>query len=163
MRTTVGKLEVEIPDGRPETVLRRSFEAPRDLVFEAHTSCEHIRKWWGPRNTSCSTCEMDFVEGGAWRVVLRNADGSETPFKGEFREIKRPERITWTFIFDVPPYNEDAAVETIVFGEEGGRTTITVTSVYPSIEVRDAVVASGMAEGAGETWDRLDEYISTLK
>jgi uncharacterized protein YndB with AHSA1/START domain len=163
MSRTVGKLKVEVPEGRPEILMRRSFDAPRELVFEAHTSCDHISKWWGPRNTSVAVCELEFVEGGSWRVVLRGADGAEAPFKGEFREIKRPERITWTFIYDVPPYDNDAAVETIVFTEEDGRTVITVTSIYPSIESRDAAAASGMAEGASETWDRLEEYAATLR
>jgi uncharacterized protein YndB with AHSA1/START domain len=162
MNTTIGQLTVEAPEDRPEILMTRSFNAPRDLVFKAHTSCEHMSHWWGPRSTSFAECEIDFVEGGAWRVVLKDADGNEVPFKGEFREIQPPERITWTFIFDVPPFNEDAALETVVFTEEDGRTTLTVTSQYPSIEVRDGVISSGMAEGAAETWDRLEEYANTL-
>jgi uncharacterized protein YndB with AHSA1/START domain len=163
MKTNVGSTEVEAPEGRAETIMTRTFDAARDLVFEAHTSCEHVTRWWGPRRHSFAHCEMDFVEGGAWRYVLRNAEGGEEyPFRGEFREIRRPERLTWTFVFDTPPYNQHEAVETIVFSEEDGRTTITVTSVYPSVEIRDAVVASGMAEGADESWDRLEEYVGTL-
>jgi uncharacterized protein YndB with AHSA1/START domain len=163
MNTTVGKLNVELPEDRPESIMSRTFNAPRELVFKAHSSCEHISKWWGPRSTSFISCEMDFVEGGAWRYVLRDSDGNEAPFKGEFREIQPPERLTWTFIYDVEPYNEHEAVETIVFTEEDGQTTITVTSVYPSIEIRDAFASTGMAEGAAETWDRLEEYVSTLR
>jgi uncharacterized protein YndB with AHSA1/START domain len=94
--------------------------------------------------------------------VLRDSDGNDAPFKGEFRQIQAPERITWTFIYDVAPYNEDAAVETIVFTEDGDVTTVTVTSHYSSVEVRDAMAASGMAEGAAETWDRLEEYAASL-
>lgn len=162
MNTTVGKLNVEIPEDRPEILMIRTVNAPRDMVFKSHSSCEHLSKWWGPRSTSFAGCEMDFIEGGAWRIVLLDADGNEAPFKGEFREIQAPERLTWTFIYDVPPFNEHAAVETIVFTEDTGQTTLTVTSVYPSIEVRDAVAGSGMAEGAAETWDRLEEYAGTL-
>ena len=162
MSATVGKLNVETPEDRPEVIMTRTFNAPREVVFKAHTSCEHITKWWGPRSTSFVSCDMDFVEGGAWRYVLRDSEGNEAPFKGEFREIQPPDRLTWTFIFDVPPFNEDPCVETIVFSEEDGRTTITVTSVYSSIETRDAVVSTGMAEGAAETWDRLEEYAATL-
>jgi uncharacterized protein YndB with AHSA1/START domain len=163
MNTTVGKLQVEAPEDRAETIMTRTFNAPRALVFKAHTSCEHVSKWWGPRRHSFASCEMDFVEGGAWRYVLRNEDGTEEyPFKGEFREIQPPERLTWTFIFDVEPFNEHETVETIVFSEEDGQTTITVTSFYPSIEVRDFVLSTGMTEGAAETWDRLAEYAPTL-
>jgi len=107
---------------------------------------------------------MDFVVGGAWRYVLRNADGSEEyPFKGEFREIQAPERLTWTFIFDVEPFNEHEGLETMVFTEEDGQTTITTTSFSPSIEIRDAVLSTGMAEGAAETYDRLEEYLAALR
>ena len=162
MNTTVGNLRIEIPEDRPETIMSRTFNAPRDLVFKAHSSCEHVSRWWGPRRHSFASCEMDFVEGGAWRYVLRDADGSEYPFKGEFREIQAPERLTWTFIFDVEPFNEQAGVETMIFSEEDDQTTLTVVSVYPSIEIRDAVVSTGMAEGAAETYERLEEYAATL-
>ncbi len=60
------------------------------------------------------------------------------------------------------PFNEHEAVESIIFSEEDGQTTITVTSVYPSIEIRDAVVSTGTTEGAAETYDRLEEYAVTL-
>jgi uncharacterized protein YndB with AHSA1/START domain len=162
MNTTVGKLNVELPEGQPTIRMNRTFNAPRDLVFKAHTSCEHVSRWWGPRNTSVHSCSLDFVEGGAWSIVLRDSDGNDAPFKGEFLQIQAPERITWTFIYDVAPYNESPAVETLDFAEEDGVTTITVTSDYGTVEVRDAVVASGMAEGAAETWDRLEEYAASL-
>jgi uncharacterized protein YndB with AHSA1/START domain len=163
MNATVGNLKVEAPEDRPVTIMSRTFNAPRDLVFKAHSSCEHVSKWWGPRRHSFASCEMDFVEGGAWRYVLRDADGSEYPFKGEFREIQAPERLTWTFVYDVEPFNEHEGVETMIFSEEDGQTTLTVTSVYPSIEIRDTVVSTGMVEGAAETYERLEEYAATLR
>jgi uncharacterized protein YndB with AHSA1/START domain len=163
VNATIGNLKVEAPEDRPETIMTRTFNAPRDLVFKAHSSCEHVSKWWGPRRHSFASCEMDFVEGGAWRYVLRDADGSEYPFKGEFLEIQAPERLTWTFIFDVEPFNEHEGVETMIFSEDDGQTTLTVTSVYPSIEIRDAVVSTGMVEGAAETYERLEEYAVTLR
>lgn len=163
MNATLGKLQIETPADRPVVIMTRTFDAPRELVFRAHTSCEHISKWWGPRRHSFVSCDMDFVVGGAWRFVLGNTDGSEVyPFKGEFREIEAPERLTWTFVFDVAPFNEHTAVESMVFTEENGVTTMTTTSVAPSFEMRDQVLASGMAEGAAETYDRLEEYAVTL-
>lgn len=69
--------------------MTRVFDAPRRLVFEAHTKCEHLKH-----------CEMDFRPGGAWRFVLRRPDGNQYGFRGEFREIKPPERIVWTFEFE---------------------------------------------------------------
>lgn len=162
MNTTAGKLQVELPEGTPQTILTRTFNAPRDLVFKAHSSCEHMSNWWGLRGSSFASCTLDFVEGGTWRIVVREADGNESPFKGEFREIQAPERLTWTFCYDVEPFNEAVAVETMEFTEEDGRTTIRVVSTYPSVEVRDAVAATGMADGAAQTYDRLEEYAATL-
>ena len=153
------KLTVETPTDR-EIVMRRTFNAPRDLVFEAHTSCGHMSKWWGPRRYEIADCEIDFREGGAWRIVHR-AEGEEHVFRGEYREIVRPERVTWTFEWLGAPGS--IAVETLALEETDGKTTITVTSVYDSVETRNAVLQSGMEEGAAETWDRLDEYLQDLK
>ena len=105
--------------------------------------------------------EIDFRPGGAWRFVTRDPNGEESPFKGEYREIVRPERIVWTFVYDIEPYNVHEALETVVFTEQDGKTTITVTSTYPSKEVRDAL-ESGMEYGAHQTYDRLEEYLVTL-
>jgi uncharacterized protein YndB with AHSA1/START domain len=104
---TIGKLQIETPEDRPDVIITRTFNAPRELVFKAHSSCEHMSNWWGPRSTSFVSCELDFVEGGAWRIVLLDSDGNQQPFKGEFREIQAPERLTWTFIYDLPPHKEE--------------------------------------------------------
>lgn len=162
MNTTTGKLRVEVLDDRPAVVITRVFNAPRELVFKAYTSCEHVSRWWGPSRHTFASCSMDFVEGGTWRFVLRNANGDEYPFTGEYREIQAPERLTWTFTFDIEPFNAFPAVETMVFTEEDGRTTLTGTSTYPSFEIRDQVVTTGMEEGAAETYDRLEEYAAGL-
>src|SRR5207248_11257168 len=86
-----------------EIVMTREFDAPRDLVFEAHSSCEHMSHWWGPRRYEFSSCEIDFREGGTWRIVHRGADGEIPAFRGELREIVRPERIVWTFEWEGVP------------------------------------------------------------
>jgi len=154
------KLEVSTPSDR-EIVMTRVFDAPRDLVFEAHTSCEHMRHWWGPRKYEIVSCEVDFRPGGRWRVVHRGPEGEEYGFGGEFREIVRPERMTWTFEFDGAPGS--VSVETVTFEERDGKTTITATAVYDSVEARDATLESGMEVGAAETYERLDEYLETLR
>jgi uncharacterized protein YndB with AHSA1/START domain len=154
------KLTVTTPSDR-EIVLTRVFDAPRELVFEAHTSCEHMSRWWGPRRYEVASCEIDFRPGGKWRVVHRSADGAEEHgFRGEFREIVPPERIVWTFEYEGAPGH--ISVETLTLEEQGGKTTLTATAVYDTIEARDAVLQSGMTEGAAETWDRLSEYLEVL-
>ena len=153
------KLEVTTPSDR-EIVMTRIFDAPRELVFEAHTSCEHMSKWWGPRKYEVSDCEMDFREGGKWRIVHR-APGEAHGFRGEFREIVPPERITWTFEYEGFPGH--VSVQTVTFDEEGGKTTLTATSVFDTVEERDGMLQSGMEGGAAESMDRLEEYLEVLK
>jgi uncharacterized protein YndB with AHSA1/START domain len=143
-----------------EIVMTRSFNAPRELVFEAHTSCEHMRNWWGPRKYDVAECELDFRPGGKWRIVHKG-DGQEIAFFGEYREIDRPSSFTWTFGFDGMP--GDPGVEHYSFEETDGVTTLTASAKFSSAEERDAVLNSGMQEGAAETWDRLDEYLETLR
>lgn len=153
-------LTVTLPSDR-EIAMTRVFNAPRRLVFEAHSTPEHVRSWWG-RNGSNSmpVCEMDFRPGGRYRYVLREADGTEFGFRGEYREIAPPERIVWTFEFEGMPGH--ISVETLVFEEHDGKTTLTGTSVFDSVEDRDGMLQSGMEEGAKATWDNLAEYVRTM-
>ncbi len=158
-------LTVTLPSDR-EIVLIREFDAPRDLVFEAFSKPEHIAHWWGQNGSTMPICEMDFRPGGAWRFVEHAADGNEYGFRGEYRDISRPERIAWTFEFEGLPGH--VSLETMVFEELGQdqgqhrRTRITATSVFDSIEDRDGMVQSGMAQGASESYERLAEYLRTL-
>jgi uncharacterized protein YndB with AHSA1/START domain len=153
------QLTVTTPSDR-EIVLTRVFDAPRDLVFEAHTSCEHMKNWWGPRRYEIAECEVDFRPGGAWRIVHR-AEAEEHVFSGEFREIVRPERIVWTFEWGGAPGH--GSVDTLTLEEQDGKTMLTATSVFGTVEDRDGMMQSGMEEGAAETYDRLDEYLEVLK
>lgn len=141
-----------------EIVMTRVFDAPRDLVFEAHTSCEHLSNWWGPRQYDVLECEVDFRPGGTWRVVHRGADGNQITFFGEYLEIVRPEKIVWTFNYNDQP----GGPETYLFEEHDGKTTITSRAEFPSKELRDWVLMSGMESGARETYERLDEYLDVL-
>lgn len=150
---------VTTPSDR-EIRMTRVFDAPRDLVFEAHTSCEHMSHWWGPRKYEVSSCEIDFRPGGAWRIVQRGPDGDEHGFRGEFREIVRPERITWTFEYEGMPGH--VSVDTLTLEEQDGKTILTANSVFDSVEDRDGMLQSGMESGAAETWDRLGEYLDEL-
>jgi uncharacterized protein YndB with AHSA1/START domain len=154
------QLTVTTPSDR-EIVMTRVFDAPRDLVFEAHTSCEHMSHWWGPRKYEVASCEMDFRPGGAWRIVHRGPGGEEHGFRGEFREIVRPERIVWTFEWEGMPGH--VSVDTLTLEEQDGKTTLTATSVFDTVEDRNGMLESGMEAGAAETMDRLAEYLEALK
>jgi uncharacterized protein YndB with AHSA1/START domain len=139
-------------------VMTRTFNAPRELVFDAHSSCEHMSHWWGPRRYEFADCEIDFRVGGTWRIVHRGPDGEIPAFRGEYLEIVRPERIVWTFGWDGAP--GEPGPEEMTFEEHDGVTTLTTRSTFPSAAERDAVLQSGMLEGAVETYERLEEYLA---
>jgi uncharacterized protein YndB with AHSA1/START domain len=153
-------LTVTTPSDR-EIVMTREFQAPRTLVFEAFSKPEHLEKWWGPRKYTNVVFEVDFRPGGAWRIVQRDPEGNEFGFHGEIREVVPPERIVQTFEFEGMPGH--VSTETATFEERSGKTLVTARSVFDSKEDRDGMLQSGMEEGAGETYDRLEEYLQILK
>jgi uncharacterized protein YndB with AHSA1/START domain len=156
------KLTVKTPSDT-EIVMTREFDAPRELVFEAHSKCEHLEKWWGPRKYSLEVCEMDFRPGGKYRFLHRGPDGlEEHGFRGEYREIVPPEKIAWTFEWEGMPGH--ISLDTLTLEDlGGGRTKLVSHSRFDSKEDRDGMIQSGMEEGAGETYDRLAEFVQTLK
>ena len=158
----VGALTMTLPSDR-EIVMTREFDAPRELVFEAHSKCEHLEKWWGPRKYSLEVCEMDFRPGGKYRFLHRGPDGlEEHGFRGEYREIVPPEKIAWTFEWEGMPGH--ISLDTLTLEDlGGGRTKLVSHSRFDSKEDRDGMLQSGMEEGAGETYDRLAEFVQTLK
>lgn len=145
-----------------EIVLTRLFDAPRHLLWEAMTKPEHVRRWWGNLGDGYSVpvCEIDLRVGGRWRFVNRHPQG-EAAFYGEYREIVRPDRIVFTEIFE--PFPDAESVVTSVFTEEGGKTRMTVSCIYPSRDVRDMVINSGMSRGAGLSYDRLEDVAKELQ
>jgi uncharacterized protein YndB with AHSA1/START domain len=154
-------LQVATPSDR-EIVLTREFNAPRELVFDAFSSCKHVSVWWGQAGSTMATCELDFRPGGKWRFVERGTSGEEWAFHGEYREIARPERIVWTFEYEGMPGH--ASVETMKLDDlGGGRTRMVSTSVFDSKEDRDGMMQSGMEQGAGESYGRLEAYLQTLR
>jgi uncharacterized protein YndB with AHSA1/START domain len=157
--TSTNKLTVELPSDL-EIVMSRTFDAPRSLVFEAHSKAEHVRRWYGPKGSTMTVCDLDFRPGGSYRYVLREKDGQEYGFRGEFREIVPAERIVVTFEFEGMPGH--VSVESMRFEERDGKTTITSTSRFDSKEDRDGMLQSGMEEGAAETYDRLAELVRQL-
>jgi len=143
-----------------EIHIERVFEAPRERVFAIYTDPELIPEWWGPRGTSAIVDEMDVRPGGSWRFVIRNSDGSETGFRGTYREVVAPERIVQTFEWEGMPGH--VSVETATFEDLGDRTRVTTTSIFHTTEERDGMLGSGMEGGLQETYARLDELLERL-
>ena len=145
-----------------EIRMTRLFDAPRHLVFEAMTRPEHVKRWWGCLGDGYSVpvCEIDLRIGGRWRFVNRHPKG-EAAFHGEYREVTPPGRVVFTEIFEEFPDVE--SVVTAELADEGGKTRLTATVRYPSIEVRDMVMSTGMSTGAGISYDRLEDLVAELQ
>lgn len=152
-----GALKVTTPTER-EIVLTRIFDAPKALVYDAFTKPALLKRWFGPRGWSLTVCEVDLRVGGAWRFVLRGPDGTDMGMRGVYRELAPPDGSVHTESFDDFP---GESVVTTVLVEHGGQTTMTATVLYPSQEVRDAVIQSGMEHGAAESYDKLAEVLGS--
>ena len=153
--------KVTTPSDR-EIRLTRLFNAPGALVFEAMTRPEHIREWWGRLGDGYSVpvCEVDLQVGGKWKFVNRHPNGDAT-FYGEYLEVAPPHRVVFTEIFADFPDSPSTVTSELV--AEGARTRFTATVRYPSKMVRDMVMQSGMAGGAGISYDRLEDVLAELQ
>lgn len=149
-------LTVTMPTDR-EVAITRVFDAPDRLVFEAWTSPEHLPHWMlGPEGWTMPVCEIDLRPGGSWHFVWRRSDGTEMGMNGVYREIKPPERLVSTESWGG---NWPETLNTLVLTEEAGKTTATLTILYPSKEARDAALQTGMKDGVAVSFDRLAEYL----
>jgi uncharacterized protein YndB with AHSA1/START domain len=144
-----------------EIAMTRVFSAPRRLVFDALTKPELVKQWLlGPEGWTMPICEIDLRVGGAYRYVWRHADGKEMGMGGVFREIVAPERIVHSERFEQPWYPGESLV-TNVLVEQGGKTTLTLTSRFDSRETRDGVLKSGMEKGVTVSYDRLEQLLAS--
>ncbi len=150
------KLEVSTPN--PEEIhMTRTFDAPRALVIEAMTTPELLKRWLGNTRADVVSVTVDFRVGGTYRFAFRNKrDGSEFAFGGVFTEIAA-DRIVQREHFEGQP-GESTVTTTYV--ERAGTTTMTVAIRFESQMVRDIVLRTGMADGAGESYDGLDALLT---
>jgi uncharacterized protein YndB with AHSA1/START domain len=141
-----------------EIEVTRVVDASRELVFDCWTKPEHITKWMlGPPGWTMSVCDVDLRRGGSWHFVWGAEDGSKLEMHGVYQEISSPERLVATESWggDWPE-----TLNTVVFSEEAGKTLVTSTMRYPSKAARDAALETGMKDGMGMSFDRLDAYLA---
>lgn len=145
-----------------EIVLTRSFNAPRQRVWDAVTKVENVRRWYGCFTVAVTTCEIDLRIGGAYRYTMRTSDGVDHTMTGIYREIVVPERIVHTEHYETTGLVTPDALVTMTLTEQAGRTTLQTVVLHPNKENRDGHLNSGMEHGARETFDRLDALLSTM-
>ena len=138
----------------------RVVNAPRELVWACHTVPKHVKQWMlGPDGWTMPVCEIDLRVGGKWHWVWRGQDGTEFGMTGEYREIVAPVRLVNTENWGG---DWEPSVSHMELTEHEGRTTITTTATFVSKEARDRAIGTGMNDGWGRSYERLDEYLSSL-
>ncbi|MGN6128070.1 MAG: SRPBCC family protein [Humibacter sp.] len=152
-------LTVTAPEGLPFVDITREFDAPVEKVFAAYTDPQLFAQWVGPRGYEMDLPEFDVTTGGSYRFIHRDAEGNEFAFRGVFHTVRENELIVQTFEFAGVP--DTASIEYLRFEPlADGRTRISGHAVYPSLEARDGIVASGMETGVREGYEKLDALVA---
>ena len=157
--SSTGATTFTTPSDR-EIAATRVFDAPRQLVYEAHTNPKHLPNWMlGPEGWTMPVCEIDLRPGGTWHFVWRKADGSEMAMRGTYKEVVPPEKVVTTESWggDWPE-----TINTLTLTEKDGKTILTSTILYPSKEARDAALKTGMKQGMNVSFDRLAAYLQGI-
>ena len=161
---TKNKTRVDAAPGKLDFVITREFDAPRGLVFKAFTDPKLYVQWLGPRRFKMILETFEPKSGGRWRYIHKDKDGNEYGFHGVYHEVLEPVRMIDTFEFEGLPEKGHVSLETARFEElPGGRTRLTIQSVFQSVADRDGMIGAGMEEGVSESHDRLDELLEKMK
>jgi uncharacterized protein YndB with AHSA1/START domain len=142
-----------------ELVVTRTFDSPAKAVFEAWTRPELFRLWWAPKSmgAALSACEIDARTGGGYRITFAGEGSESATFFGKYVDVKPPSRLVWT-----NEESEDAPLTTVTFENQGDRTLLVLSELYPSAEpVADAV--AGMQAMSAEQFDQLDELLASRR
>lgn len=140
-----------------ELVVRRTFNGPARLVFEAWTKPELFKRWWVPKSFGLTllSIEMDVRVGGTYRLVFSHGGSEPMAFFGKYLEVTPHSRLVWS-----NDESADGAVSTVTFQEKEGRTLLVMSDLYPSKEALDDAIASGSTSGIDETFAQLDEFLN---
>ncbi len=158
------KTQIIAEQGRQELFIIREFDAPRDLVFKAHSVKEILEEWVGPRDLPVRYEKFEPYAGGSYRYLSKASNGMEFGFHGVCHEHTAPERIIQTMEFEGLPEKGHVVMETARFEElPDNRTRVTVHSVFQSVQDRDGMIHSGMETGVTQSHERLDELIEAGK
>lgn len=160
-----GELETSVDlSTEDEIIVTRSFDAPRERVFEAMIDPKQVVQWWGPIGFTTTIHEMDVKPGGIWKLTMHGPDGTNYPNKMVFREILRPERIVYVNSGGAEGEAGATFVGTWIFEDVGERRTrLTMRLKMDSGDERNIIVEKyGAIEGGKQTLGRLAAHLATL-
>ena len=156
----MNETRITAPAGLPFVDIEREFDAPRDLVFRAHTEPELLAQWLGPRQYEMVVDRYEVRDGGTWRYIHRGGEDEAYAFHGVFHGTPTPDLMVQTFEYEGAPGH--VSLEALTMEERDGRTIIRGHSTFQSVEDRDAMVEAGMEVGIREGYERLDELVDRL-
>lgn len=156
----MGTTRIMAEPGLPFIDIEREFAAPRELVYRAHVDPELLVRWLGPAKYAMRVERLEVRDGGSWRFVHVADDGGEFGFRGVFHGEPSVDGILQTWEFEGFPGH--VSLESLVFDERDGRTTLRIHAVYQSVEDRDGMIANGMEGGVNEGYARLDDLVARL-
>ena len=136
--------------------LKRTFNVPRKLVWEAWTKPEHLAQWWGPKGMKIEVVQHEFKVGGKWKYTMPMPDGSQFISEGVYSEIIKPEKIVTSANFI--PMTEGVTLH-VLFEEDGDKTIFTFSVIHPTEEYCKAQEKMGFYNGWGSAFDRLEKYL----
>jgi uncharacterized protein YndB with AHSA1/START domain len=140
-----------------ELIVRRTFDAPVHIVFEAWSKPELFKLWWVPKSAGMSllSCDMDIRTGCTYRLVFSHpAFDQPMAFFGTYKEVTPHKRLVWT-----NEESDQGAVTTVTFEDNAGKTLVTLHELYPTEAALDEAIA-GSAEGLPEQFTQLDELLA---
>jgi uncharacterized protein YndB with AHSA1/START domain len=153
--------EVTLPSDR-EVRVTRTFNAPRQLVWDAHARPELVRRWQGYEGWDMPVCDMDVRVGGKYRCQWKSReDGQQFGFFGTFTEVDRPSKLVHEQYYDPGDTNfamptGDPCIVSLELSEQDGVTTLVCNLTFASKEARDGAVSTGMTDGMEHSYTRLD-------
>lgn len=159
-----------IADDRKTLIVERTFNAPRNKVWEAFTNPELLAKWWGPRGWETEIKHMDFSDGGHWHYGMKCTDPAQEDWYGKtswgksiYKNITPQDSFEYTDMFcdenGTTTPGMPVSHTKLTFKDDGGATILTSKTEYETPEALAQVIEMGMEEGLSQTWDRLDQFL----
>lgn len=155
------KTDVDVRPDAQGLVITTTFDAPMELVYKTLTDPDLVPEWWGPRELETTVEKMEVKPGGLWRYIHHAADGSEFAFNGVYHAVQAPERLVYTMEFEGMPGH--VSLESVELEEMDGKTVVTDTVIFQSVEDRDATLQADMERGARESMERFGDLLSKQK
>jgi len=154
------KQNIAAEPGKLDMIITREFDAPRELVFKAHTDPKHLERWLGPRELTLKIEKLEPKNGGAYRYIHTDKKGTQFSFHGVFHEVRSPERLIKTFEYEGNSKTGHVSLETTNFESlPGDQTRVTTQAVFQSVADRDGMMQAEMERGLSESYERLDELL----